>query len=251
MAVDDDLVSEEISDQLDEIDRAARYAGSRVGTVPDPQCRWDSEAESAFGKALFKYLRAGVEFVPGTRVATSICPFRPDVLLRYDGRAVDIEVDGREFHKDWVRDLLRDAALLASTNVQAIYRMTAANTCYRPFDCLFSLAVFERKMFDARARDLIGKQASELARCKQCYGDAGFDPTNAYRSFDDDVEFDRPLDEEEGNRSPNPVIARRTASTDQVARTIKWLHETQARHKGLTFDVLVERLRKAIHKSND
>jgi hypothetical protein len=79
---------------------------------------------------------------------TSFCEFFLDMGCRVkEGRAIGLECDGTDFHKDKVREFCRDALILETRRLACIYHIEAWAVRVRQFDWLFILGKLEPDLF--------------------------------------------------------------------------------------------------------
>jgi hypothetical protein len=78
------------------------------------------------------------------------CSIRP-------GYAIGVECDGREFHKDPVRDFCRDALMLGTGRLAYIYRIEAWAIRKREIDWLRILCILEPDLFDSKRLQTINE----------------------------------------------------------------------------------------------
>jgi hypothetical protein len=80
-------------------------------------------------------------------------------------KSIGIECDGREFH-DPLADLFRDALILGSSGISAIYRFPGRVLSSRPEDALYLLSYWEPDFFNERIavqRDLLASDEVRAA----------------------------------------------------------------------------------------
>lgn len=146
------------------------------------------------------------------RFRTPFCDFFLDTgcLIR-PGRAIGVECDGREFHKDKVRDFCRDALILGTGRLACIYRIEAWAIRKRELDWLRILSVLEPGLFGCERLQTIGELGN------------GYDKLMSRQLRDRYTGF----------------IFRREPEMESVK---EFLEFTRANH-GITFPELVERAR--------
>lgn len=119
---------------------------------PDLRTRYappyDSPIEDELARHLDKYLAPTVAIVPQHPVETLAGRFRLDFALHAAGQRWGLECDGAEFH-DSDRDEWRDAMILATGEVDAIFRFQGKDLVYRATDCVALLAGRLRGLFSA------------------------------------------------------------------------------------------------------
>lgn len=109
---------------------------------------YDSPLEDSFAWHISKYLGNRTTLAKQVQTATSFGTFFLDFVSRSpSGRRVAFECDGRDFHRDPVRDICRDAVVLDSGAVDAVYRLRGQDLHYHLEDCLYVLARWEPRLF--------------------------------------------------------------------------------------------------------
>jgi hypothetical protein len=125
---------------------------------------YESPLEDLFAYNLDKYVAAQAKISKQKEVQTFCGDFRLDfVATSANGRSVGIECDGTEFH-DESRDEWRDAMILGSIGLSAIYRFQGPALFYHMEDCLYVLSQWEPHIFSERGRINLKILASDTAR---------------------------------------------------------------------------------------
>lgn len=107
----------------------------------------NSPIERLFWHELQKRLRPSVWVCPQWEVVTDAGTFRTDFLLAESGR-IAIECDGKDWHKDYCADERRDAAILRTQCVDAIYRLPGSLIWHRPEQAVAFVLHFEKWAFE-------------------------------------------------------------------------------------------------------
>lgn len=126
---------------------------------------YDSPIEEAFAWDLVKHLTREVEFTKQVECKTPAGDFRLDFTASLNGRTIGIECDGKEYHGT-VRDVWRDAAILAACEVEAIYRFRGQDIWHRINDCMFLTCRFEPLLF--RPGKFSGLRVPASDECRAC-----------------------------------------------------------------------------------
>lgn len=141
--------------------------------VFDEPCRpefnppYDSPIEESFAWNIIKYLDKAVILKKQTSIDTLCGQFRLDFSAHRAGRSIGLECDGEEYHC-FSRDEWRDAMILDSGIVAAIYRFRGKDIFSRIEDCLFILSIWEPQLFLERGHANLKAQASNEARTAIC-----------------------------------------------------------------------------------
>jgi len=116
-----------------------------------PPLRADSPIEVLLDYHLAKYVDDAATIYSQYPVRT-ICGMRfLDFVLERANVRVGLECDGRDFHL-YEKDLWRDAVILGTGEVDAIYRFSGSAITYRAADCLFAVAASDPVMLSERGR---------------------------------------------------------------------------------------------------
>lgn len=122
---------------------------------------YDSPIEDRFAQYFCSYASSDVSFEPQVEVLTLCGRFIMDfVITDAKGTLIAIECDGKEFHNE-SRDEWRDAMILGSGHVDAIYRIRGADINYRVEDVMWILGSLEAGLFDSRAMAKLRTIASD------------------------------------------------------------------------------------------
>lgn len=106
-----------------------------------------SDIEQILADKLSRY--SAVKWYQQVPFTTPFCDFFLDMGCSIrPGHAIGVECDGREYHRDPVRDFCRDALILGTGRLACIYRIEAWAILKREFDWLRILSVLEPGLFD-------------------------------------------------------------------------------------------------------
>jgi hypothetical protein len=228
-----------LDDDREQRRRRQPFRNSNIGGYHVDGRGWDSEAEREFAQAVAKYVAAEVTIEKGQNCPTPFGKaFRPDMLIRGEDRVIGIEVDGSEYHKNQLRDELRDAILLRGQFVTCIYRFAASRTWFRQDDCIYVLARYEKRLFDQRAREVIlPRLATPWLTRIESVEPSGFERFSVdgaeFCEFEDFSDADDPY--------PQPKffkITRHCLQNRLIARTIDWIDRVIERRGVLPFPKL-------------
>lgn len=143
---------------------------------------YDSPLENDFAYQAVKHLDESVDLQAQYHVKTICGLFIVDfVAVSRSGRHVGFECDGKEFHNT-SRDEWRDAMILGSEELDAIYRLRGADIAFQLDNILFLLSRCETELFSERGRQNLISLAHPEVR------DFEFNPeeTNFHVAFGDD-----------------------------------------------------------------
>jgi len=133
-----------------------------AGDAPYYDPPYDSPIEGIFAWNLTKYLRDDVEFKKQYKVSTEYGNFYLDFIVRIDGRYIGFECDGKEFHKDSLRDEFRDAFILSTQNIEKIYRFKGKDIYFKIEEILYCISLLEPELFSKRGKNNL-RRLSNLA----------------------------------------------------------------------------------------
>lgn len=124
-----------------------------------------SHIEEICDAHLVKYLRRETRRTNQRPIRTAFGHFRADVALTcpLTGRVLVIECDGADYH-DYCSDAWRDAAMLGSGFVDDVLRIEGKDLVYRSHDVFLLLMRLFPTLFEDRARQVVEREASEVAR---------------------------------------------------------------------------------------
>ncbi|MDA8119685.1 MAG: hypothetical protein M0Z85_06445 [Gammaproteobacteria bacterium] len=125
---------------------------------------YDSPLEDAFAYHAVKYLSEVACFRPQWDIQTICGRFVVDFVIESQGgHRVGFECDGKEFH-DKARDEWRDAMILGSDALDAIYRLRGPDITYHMNDVLFIVSLCEPLLFSERGHLNLRSLASDDAQ---------------------------------------------------------------------------------------
>lgn len=110
---------------------------------------YDSPLEDDFAYHLTKYLEPTIRLVPQFEVKTICGVFRIDFVAEGPMGLIGFECDGKQFHDD-SRDEWRDAMILGSNGVEAIYRLRGTDLYYHIDDILYIVSRWNPELFSQR-----------------------------------------------------------------------------------------------------
>lgn len=128
---------------------------------------YDSPLEETFAWNIVKYLDETVKLQKQVTVDTLCGRFRLDFIVQRAGRCIGLECDGEDYHSIQ-KDEWRDALILDTGIVQAIYRFRGKDLFTNIEDCLFLLSVLEPQIFLGRGFVCLKVLASEEAKTMIC-----------------------------------------------------------------------------------
>jgi len=123
---------------------------------------YDSPLEDVFAYHFDKYREPGADLYPQVQVNTICGPYWLDFAIKKGDVVIGIECDGKEYHDGW-RDLWRDAMILGTGRVGAIYRFRGRDLNYHVNDCLYLLSQAEPKLFSPRGQTNLRQLSSAEA----------------------------------------------------------------------------------------
>lgn len=112
---------------------------------------YDSPIEDSFAYQLDKYLPPSAVLDRQLEVTTQCATYRLDFICSSGGRIVGFECDGEGYH-DEARDEWRDALIMGTGRVNAIYRITGRNIFHHINRALYLVSQCERNLFSERGR---------------------------------------------------------------------------------------------------
>lgn len=123
-----------------------------VGYAADVSLALPAVFESPLEERLASYaervIRADARYETQVEVATLAGTFRLDAVLSVGSHRIGLEVDGSEYHSSYeqqVRDTWRDALILGSQAVTAIYRLPGYAVDHWPYETLEAVCLAERR----------------------------------------------------------------------------------------------------------
>lgn len=125
---------------------------------------YESEIEEIFAYNISKYLNQETNILPQYEVETICGKFRIDFVLKHHStNLIAFECDGKEYH-DKSRDEWRDAMILGSTSINAIYRIKGSDIFYYINDVIFILSKLYSEFFSERGLLNLSALSSEQAK---------------------------------------------------------------------------------------
>ena len=110
---------------------------------------YDSPIEDIFAYHVVKYLAADAKMQPQHPIKTAAGDFILDFMLEGGGSSIGVECDGKAYHNAY-RDDWRDALILGTGRVVAIYRFSGRILSYHIDDCLTLMARWDSHLFSHR-----------------------------------------------------------------------------------------------------
>lgn len=124
----------------------------------------ESELEVLFAWNAEKYLASPALMRCQIEVPTPWGTFRPDFIATApDDSRVVFECDGADVHNA-ARDDWRDAMILGSSSIHAIYRLPGAALFHHIEDCFYLLSVWQPSLFTSGGKLNLHHLSSEAAR---------------------------------------------------------------------------------------
>ncbi len=118
-------------------------------SCPSYEPPYDSPIEDSFAWHIVKYLPPNATLTPQVEVATQCGTYRIDFVCTSGGRTVGFECDGQKYH-DEARDEWRDALILGTRRVNAIFRITGRSIFNQIERTLYLVSRCERSLFSQR-----------------------------------------------------------------------------------------------------
>lgn len=163
--------------------RGADWAALPFGNSDFGLCESPMEEETLH--CLSKYVGGEVKIVPQWEIQTLCGTFRADFPLASKSRRIIVECDGRKYH-DRDRDEWRDAMILGTGDVDAIYRLQGRDIWYHRDDVFFIMGKWEPAMLQPSLAEKLSRVATErlvVSRCweqgaiaRHTYGDPAWNP---------------------------------------------------------------------------
>ncbi len=138
------------------------------GPTYDPP--YDSPIEDILAYSLTKYLSPLVSLDKQVEIETACGRFRPDFIVRGRSKVLAFECDGEKYHSIGLkgrarsRDQWRDAMLLNSHPLDAIYRFRGKDIFHHIEDCLYVVSRWDPEIFSERGLVNLEALASAEAR---------------------------------------------------------------------------------------
>jgi hypothetical protein len=201
---------------------------------------YDSPIEEELAWGLSKHLAESVRLRKQIEVDTEFSKFYIDLVAEtVDGVRVGFECDGREYHREGLRDECRDALILGVKAVSAIYRFRGQDLYYHRDDCLFYILRNDPYLFSERGTRNIDLLASEDAKKSfgiPALGIGSVDGAQGYEIGQSQWMFYR-----EGQQEFISVLERR--SLEGRSSILHAFIGFAVRNRGSSFDELIARFR--------
>ena len=117
---------------------------------------------------LDKWVADEVKVVPQWEIETIGGKFRADFLVANKSRFIIIECDGKDYH-DRDRDEWRDAMILGTGKIDAVYRLRGRDIWYHRDELFFILANWEPAIFRLGLAQKLSRVASEKLVSSKCW----------------------------------------------------------------------------------
>lgn len=124
---------------------------------------YGSPIEDYFAWDFVKCASSEVVATPQAVVPTAFGEYRLDFLYELGEKRIAVECDGKEYHNHY-RDMLRDAAILATTEITRIYRFAGKDLHANCHNCLKVISLFDGDVFSERGLGIIDRHASPAFR---------------------------------------------------------------------------------------
>jgi very-short-patch-repair endonuclease len=125
-----------------------------LGPAYHPPC--ESRIEDEFEKRMVNCVAANAEWLPQFEVTTQCSNYRIDFVCRTGGRTIGFECDGKEHHAkepDREHDRWRDALIMGTGKVNAIYRVPGFQIAHHFWRVLHLISYSEPGLLCERGRD--------------------------------------------------------------------------------------------------
>jgi hypothetical protein len=123
----------------------------------------ESPLEEDFAYHLTKYLDTTISLIPQHEVSTICGTFRIDFVAQGPAGLIGFECDGKDFHER-DRDEWRDAMILGTKSVDAIYRLRGSDIYYHIEDIIYIIARWNTELFSQRGLLNLQTLASDEAK---------------------------------------------------------------------------------------
>jgi very-short-patch-repair endonuclease len=124
-------------------------SNSSISNWPTYEPPYDSPIEDIFAWEIVKYLHEDAEFHPQFEVKTQCGPYWIDFVCISGGRTIGFECDGQGYH-DEARDEWRDALIMETRRVNAIYRIRGRNIFHQIGRAFYLVSGYEKNLFSDR-----------------------------------------------------------------------------------------------------
>jgi very-short-patch-repair endonuclease len=201
---------------------------------------YESPIEDILAWNIIKYLSDSTVLTKQVEFQTICGNFRVDFVAQNGRRRVGLECDGKDYHNEG-RDEWRDAILVGSRLLDAIYHFPGKGIYYHIEGCLAALLVWEPQLFSERGRINLGLLARPVVEQE------GYQQESImFIAYPENAE-ERDWEEEEGNRRkgiPQGFNVRRTSNN---AHSIFWreIYEFAVTMGGGNLDMIITKWREA------
>ena len=146
-----------------EVRRQATLAvvGYPSGVGPSVPAVFESPLEERLASYAERVIRADARYETQVEVSTLAGMFRLDAVLNVASHRIGLEVDGSEYHDSYeqqVRDTWRDALILGSQAVAAIYRLPGYAVDRWPYETIEAFCLAERRFGGVEWKSARGAQ---------------------------------------------------------------------------------------------
>ena len=201
---------------------------------------YDSPIEDAFAYQLAKYLATGAAVERQVEVTTQCGTYRIDFVCTSEGRAVGFECDGHDYH-DEARDEWRDALIMGTGRVNAIYRITGRNIFHQVDRALYLVSRCEGTLFSERGRTNLRILGEADIVSIDRFEDTSF---LEYRWYPERLAHLLD-DQDSAKQASRPVVLRITNCTDRrfFGREPEWTRKVRfaRRHRGKSLAEIMQR----------
>lgn len=123
----------------------------------------DSPVEEDFYLYFLKYAHPDTCLQCQVKTPTRIGTFRIDFIATSPTRRkVAFEIDGKNWHKDWERDYIRDAAVMLDHDIDAMWRIPAFGVYYNTHHVFHLIEQQDADLFsDGTSISIVNRMASE------------------------------------------------------------------------------------------
>jgi hypothetical protein len=125
---------------------------------PDYAPPYDSPIEDHFSKRIVTLLPTDAEWLPQFEVETQCGTYRIDFVAKIGKRTIGFECDGKEHHAgeiDRERDKWRDALMMGTGKVNAIYRIPGSRIFYQPDRVIYLISCGEPGLLSERGEKIL------------------------------------------------------------------------------------------------
>jgi very-short-patch-repair endonuclease len=125
---------------------------------PDYAPPYDSPIEDEFAKRIVTLLPSSAEWIPQFEIATQCGTYRIDFVCKFGKRTIGFECDGKKHHAGEVereRDRWRDALMMGTGKVNAIYRIPGSRIFYQPDRVIYLISRGEPSLLSERGEKIV------------------------------------------------------------------------------------------------